>query len=176
MDKREEFLIMEYQFTQKWTKEDYVAFATNHLLLNFLKIQNIILYSVSITYLLITPLLTGNWAFHFVGLGLIAILGGYVLMARRSAEKGYERNKESLSIDFILNDTGLIYETKDGKVTENWEQFSSVKETEKYFFMYFAANKGFLLAKRDLNDEMILFIRNNLLQHVVNQKKLKLLG
>lgn len=167
---------MEYQFTQKWTKEDYVAFATNHLLLNFLKLQNIILYSVSITYLLITPLLTGSFAFFYVGIGLVLILGGYVVLARRSAAKGYERNKDSLNIDFILNDTGLIYETKDGKVTEAWEQFVSVKETEKYFFMYFAANKGFLLAKRDLNDSMIRFIRDNLMQHVVNQKKIKLLG
>ena len=167
---------MEYEFTQKWTKEDYVAFATNHLLLNFLKTKNLILYSVSIGYLLVTPVFVGRWEFFFVGVGLIVLFGAYLLMAKRSAGKGYERNKDSLSIKFTLNDTGLIYETPDGKVTENWEKFTSVKETETYFFMYFAANKGFLIAKRDLSEDMNRMIRRGLLEHVVNQKRIKLLG
>lgn len=167
---------MEYQFSQKWTKEDYVAFATNHLLLNFLKLKNIILYSVSIGYLLLTPLFAGTWNFFYVGIGLIVLMAVYILVARRSAGKGYERNKDSLSIDFTLNDTGLIYETKEGTITEDWAKFINVKETEKHFFMYFAANKGFLLAKRDLNEDMIRMIRKGLLDHVVNQKRIKLLG
>lgn len=167
---------MEYQFSQKWTKEDYVAFATNHLLLNFLKLHNIILYSVSISYLLLTPLFTESYSFFFIGLGLILVMGGYILIARRSAGKGYERNKENLSISFTLNESGLIYETKDGVVTEEWNKFINVKETEKYFFMYFSANKGFLLAKRDLSEDMINMIRNSLKEHVVNLKKIKLLG
>ena len=62
---------MEYNFTQKWTKEDYVAFAVNHLLQNFLKTRNLILYTISIGYLIITPLLTGRWEFFYVGIGLI---------------------------------------------------------------------------------------------------------
>lgn len=166
---------MEYKFSQKWTKEDYVTFATNHLLLSFLKKQNIVLYSLSIGYLLITPFLTDRWEFFYVGVGLIFLLGGYVLLAKRAAVKGYERNKESLSINFTLNDEGFSYETTDGKITDNWEKFYSVRETEKYFFMYFAAQKGFILAKRDLTEEMIKFIRRNLLEHVINQKRIKLL-
>ena len=166
---------MEYKFSQKWTEEDYVTFAMNHLLLSFFKKQNIILYGLSIGYLLITPALTGRWEFFYVGIGLVLLLGGYLIMAKRAAVKGYERNKDSLSIEFTLNDQGLIYETSDGKITDNWEQFYSVKETEKYFFMYFAAQKGFIVAKRDLTEEMVLFIRRNLLDHVVNQKRIKLL-
>ena len=61
---------MEYNFTQKWTKEDYVAFAVNHLLQNFLKTRNLILYTISIGYLIITPLLTGRWEFFYVGIQL----------------------------------------------------------------------------------------------------------
>ena len=167
---------MEYEFTQKWTKEDYVAFATNHLLMNFLKTRNLILYTVSIGYLLITPLLMERWEFFFVGVGLIVLFIGYLFMAKRSAAKGYERNKDSLSIKFTLNDSGLIYDTPDGLVTEKWNQFIYVKETEVYFFMYFAANKGFLIAKRDLNEDMIRMIRHGLRDHVVNQKRIKLLG
>ena len=166
---------MEYKFSQKWTEEDYVTFAMNHLLLSFFKTQNIILYTISIGYLLITPLLTERWEFFYVGIGLLLLLGGYLIMARRAAVKGYERNKDSLSINFTLNEQGLIYETLDGKITDKWEQFYSVKETEKYFFMYFAAQKGFIVAKRDLTEEMVLFIRKNLLEHVVNQKRIKLL-
>ena len=166
---------MEYKFSQKWTEEDYVTFAMNHLLLSFFKKQNIILYTLSIGYLLLTPVLTDRWEFFFVGVGLLLLLGGYLIMARRAAVKGYQRNKDSLSIDFTLNDKGLIYKTADGEITDTWEQFYSVKETEKYFFMYFAAQKGFVVAKRDLTEEMILFIRKNLLEHVVNQKRIKLL-
>lgn len=167
---------MEYEFTQKWTKEDYVAFATNHLFLNFLKTRNIVLYVVSIGYLLITPIMTDRWEFFYVGIGLVLIMGGFVIMARKAAGKGYERNKDSLSIDFVLNEEGLTYQTTEGTLTEKWEMFATVKETEVYFFMYFAAHKGFLLAKRDLSEEMIEFIRRNLLEHVVNHKRLKLLS
>jgi hypothetical protein len=167
---------MEYEFTQKWTKEDYVAFATNHLLLNFLKTKNIILYTVSIGYLLMTPLIIERWEFFYVGIGLVVLFTGYLFMARKSAGKGYEKNKESLGIKFTLNDSGLIYETPEGIVTENWNQFINVKETEKHFFMYFAANKGFLIAKRDLSEDMNRMIRRGLREHVVNQKKIKLLG
>lgn len=167
---------MEYEFTQKWTKEDYVAFAVNHLLQNFLKTRNLILYTVSIGYLIITPLLTGRWEFFYVGIGLILLVVGYLFMAKRTAAKGYDRNKESLSIQFTVNESGLKYETGEGTVTENWENFNYVKETEKHFFMYFAAHKGFLLAKRDLHEDIILMIRRGLKEHVVNQKKIKLLG
>ena len=167
---------MEYEFTQKWTKEDYVAFATNHLLLNFLKTKNLILYTVSIGYLFMTPLLMESWGFFFLGIGLIVLFIAYLFMAKRSAAKGYERNKDSLSIKFTLNETGLIYETPDGTITENWEQFMVVKETEQYFFMYFAQNKGFLIAKRDLSEDMNRMIRRGLREHVVNQKRIKLLG
>ena len=79
---------MEYEFSQKWTKEDYVAFATNHLFLNFLKIQNIVLYSVSIGYLLITPIMTDRWEFFYVGIGLIVLMGGFFVLARRELHSG----------------------------------------------------------------------------------------
>ncbi len=167
---------MEYKFTQNWTKEDYVAFAVNHLLQNFLKTRNLILYTVSIGYLILTPLLTQRWEFFYVGIGLIVLFIGYLFMAKRSAAKGYDRNKESLSIEFTLNESGLMYETGEGIVTENWQNFTYVKETEKHFFMYFAAHKGFLLAKRDLSEDMIIMIRRGLQTHVVNQKRIKLLG
>jgi len=167
---------MEYNFTQKWTKEDYVAFAVNHLLQNFLKTRNLILYTISIGYLIITPLLTGRWEFFYVGIGLILLVVGYLFMAKRSASKGYDRNKDSLNIEFTVNESCLKYETGEGTITENWENFIYVKETEKHFFMYFAAHKGFLLAKRDLSEDIIQMIRRGLKDHVVNQKRIKLLG
>lgn len=166
---------MEYTFEQKWTKEDYVAFAVNHLLQNFLKTRNLILYTVSIGYLVITPLLTKRWEFFYVGIGLILLFIGYIFLAKRSASKGYDRNKESLSIKFTVNEASLKYQTGEGTVTENWENFTYVKETEKHFFMYFAAHKGFILAKRDLNQDIIQMIRRGLREHVVNQKRIKLL-
>lgn len=166
---------MEYKFEQKWTKEDYVSFAVNHLLQNFLRTRNLILYTVSIGYLIITPLLTDRWEFFYVGIGLILLFIGYILLAKRSAAKGYERNKDSLSIQFTINETCLMYETGEGTITENWENFTYVKETDKYFFMYFSAHKGFLLAKRDLSEDLIKMIRRGLIEHVVNQKRIKLL-
>ena len=42
--------------------------------------------------------------------------------------------------------------------------------------MYFAASKGFIIAKRDLSEDMNRMIRKGLLEHVVNQKRIKLLG
>lgn len=167
---------MEYKFNQNWTKEDYEAFAVNHLIQNFLKTRNLILYIVSIGYLLITPFLTERWEFFYVGIGLIFMFIGYIFLAKRRAGKGYEKNKNNLSIQFTINDNGLMYETTEGTMTENWSNFTYVKETELHFFMYFSANQGFLLAKRDLTEEIILMIRKGLTEHVVNQKRIKLLG
>ena len=166
---------MTYTFKQTWTKEDYVAFATNHLLINFFKVQNFILYFVSIGYLLITPLLTGKFTFFFIGLGLLAMMGFYILYARRAAGKGYEKNKDLLSISFVLNEEGLTYVTTEGEMTEPWAQFYSVKETKDYFFMYFTAQKGFLLAKRDLTEPMKNFIVKMFDEHMTNRRRVKLM-
>lgn len=166
---------MNYEFKQVWTKEDYVAFATNHLLINFMKLQNIILYSLSIGYLLITPVLTGKFTFFYIGIGLLVMMVFYVMFARRMAGKNYEKNKDLLSISFELNEEGLTYITKEGKMTEPWNEFYSVKETKDYFFMYFTPQKGFLLAKRDLSNTNKQYICKKLEEHMTNKRRLKLL-
>lgn len=166
---------MNYEFTQTWTKEDYVAFATNHLLNNFKKIQNLLLYSISIGYLLITPTLTGKFTFFYVGIALLVIIALYIVFARHTAAKGYEKNKEYLTISFELNQASLTYITKEGKLTEPWQNFYSVKETKDYFFIYFTAQKGFLLAKRDLTDSMKSFVIRMFQEHMTNKKHMKFL-
>ena len=57
---------MEYKFTQKVTKEDYIAFVTNHMKISFLKPVNIVLFVISIGYLMVSPFIIGENDYTFL--------------------------------------------------------------------------------------------------------------
>ena len=166
---------MEYEFTQNWTQEDYVAFVTHHMMISVFKTTNLILFTVSITYLLITPFIYENFQFFFMGIAVFLFLIAFLIFTRYGAKRAYNKNVELMTIRFRLNDEGITYLNEDGELLKPWNEFYSFKETSNYFFIYFNKNKGMLLAKRDFSEEINKFIINNVLKHVVDQRKVKIL-
>ena len=166
---------MEYEFTQNWTQEDYVAFVTHHMMISVFKTTNLILFTVSITYLLITPFIYENFQFFFMGIAVFLFLIAFLIFTRYGAKRAYNKNVELMTIRFRLNDEGITYLNEDGELLKPWNEFYSFKETSNYFFIYFNKNKGMLLAKRDFSEEINKFIINNVLKHVVDQRKVKLI-
>lgn len=167
---------MEYKFAQTWTQEDYVAFATNHMLTSVFKLSNIILFTASIGYLVITPLVTGgDFTFFFLGIGVLVFLVAFMLFTRYGAKRAYEKNKDLMTINFLINDEGLTYLNSNGELLMPWNEFYSFKETKDYYYMYFSKHKGMLLAKRELDTNLQRFIVSNVVEHLVDKRKLKLL-
>jgi len=167
---------MEYEFTQTWSQEDYVAFAKNHMLSAIFKVSNIILFTVSIGYLLITPIISGgDFLFFFLGIGVLAMISLFLVYAINNSKKTYEKNKHLMTIDFVVNDEGLTYKTKEGELTKPWNEFYSFKETKDHFFIYFNKQNGLLLAKRDFSYELQSFIVKQINDHLVDKRKIKIL-
>ena len=167
---------MEYKFTQTWTKEDYIAFSMNHMFMSVFKLSNIILFTLSIGYLIITPLVTGgDYTFLYLGVAIFLFLIAFLLFAKIGAGGAYEKNKDLMTINFLINEAGITYLNNNGELLKPWLEFYSFTETDEYFFMYFSKHKGMLLAKRELSDELQKYIITQVKSHMVNQKRLKLL-
>jgi len=166
--------MMNYTFTQNVTKEDYVAFVTNHIFLSFLRPFNLILFIISVGYLLVTPLLTNDFTFFFVGLGIFAFIFLLALFVRRNAKKTYEKNADSFSMTYTIDDESLKYQTKDGELVKKWPEFFRVKETQDYLFVYVNQHSGMVLVKREIPSDAYRFLLDQLKQHVI-AKRLKLL-
>ncbi len=166
--------VMNYTFTQNVTKEDYVAFVTNHIFLSFLRPFNLILFVISVGYLLVTPFLTGDFTFFFVGLGIFAFIFLLALFVRRNAKKTYERNPDSFTMTYDVDDEALKYMTREGELVKNWPEFYRVKETKDYLFVYVNQHSGLVLVKREIPSDAYRFILQQLEQHVI-AKRLKLL-
>ena len=167
---------MEYNLTQTWTKEDYVAFAMNHTMASVFKLSNIILFTVSIGYLTITPLVTGgDYTFFYLGIGVLVLLLFFLLLTRVGAKRAYEKNKELMTIHFRINEEGITYLNENGELLKPWNEFYSFKETKDYYFMYFSKHKGMLLAKREVSEELGKFIIDNVNTHLVDKRKIKIM-
>jgi len=165
---------MNYTFTQNVTKEDYVAFVTNHIFLSFLRPFNLILFIVSVGYLLATPFLTGDFTFFFVGLGIFAFIFLLALFVRRNAKKSYDKNPEGFTMTYEVNEESLKYMTLEGELIKKWPEFYRVKETKDYLFVYINQHSGLVLVKREIPSDAYRFILEQLEQHVIT-KRLKLL-
>jgi len=167
---------MEYKFTQTWTKEDYIAFSMNHMFVSVFKLSNVILFTLSIGYLVITPLVTGgDFTFLYLGVAIFLFLIAFLLFAKVGAGRAYEKNKELMTINFLINEAGITYLNNNGELLKPWTDFYSFTETDEYFFMYFSKHKGMLLAKRELSTELQRYVISQVKAHLVNQRKLKLL-
>jgi len=166
---------MEFQFTQTWTKEDYVAFATNHMMNSVFKLSNLILFSISIGYLIIYPLFTKDYTFFFLGIGIFLFLISFLLFTRVGAKRAYEKNKDLMTINFRIDDEGMTYLNTEGELLKPWSEFYSFKESKDYFFMYFSKNKGMLLAKREVSDSLRRFIITSVQTHMVDKRRIKIL-
>lgn len=163
---------MEYSFSQKVTKEDYVSFVTNHMKMSFLKPLNIVLFAVSIGYLMVSPFILqdGNFTFLFIGLAILLLLVGMVLYARKNAAKQYMKDEDQFNMDYEVNDKGLVYIYNDGRLEKLWVDFYSTAETEDYIYVYVNKNSGLVLVKRDISTDGVRFIKEKLRENIVPKR------
>lgn len=166
---------MQYEFTQRWTKEDYIAFTMNHMVTSIFKVSNLILFGGSIGYLLVTPFFTGEYTFFYLGIGIFLFLVLFLMFTKKNAGKAYEKNKEKMFVNYRLDENGLTYLNVEGELTKHWNEFYSIKETEDYFFIYFNKHNGMLLAKRDFSSEVTRFVVAKCNEHMVDKRKIKFL-
>ena len=161
---------MEYEFTQSVKKDDYVAFVVNHMKYSFLKPVNIILFSVSIGYLIISPFLVTSgerdFTFTFVGFGLIILLIGLMMFAKKNAAKQYEKSGGELKMTYQINDDALVYKVAEGDISKLWYEFYSVMETEDYLYIYVNKQRGMVILKNALNSDALDFVKRKLKENL----------
>jgi hypothetical protein len=170
---------MEYKFKQELTKEDYVAFVTNHLRAGLLRPFNVVLFIVCIGYLLVSPFLPGNegnYNFMYIALGLVVILVLMLWFSRRSAGKRYESIKEEFQVEFTVTEEKLVYQLSDDRFLEKpWNEFHSVYERGDYIYLYVQKNSGLVCVTRNLNQDIVRFIKKQITDNV-NPKKVKFIS
>lgn len=167
---------MDYEFKQNVTKEDYVAFVTNHIKKSFLKVSNILLFTISIGYLIVSPFILDeqDFTFLYIGLAIVALLIGMVFFVRRNAGKTYDKNPNAFDMAYRADDEGLTYIVPEGEIQKNWNEFYSVNETEEYLYLYVNKNSGLLFVKSQINQDIVRFIIENATKNM-KPKHIKLL-
>lgn len=167
---------MEYKFKQELTREDYMAFVSNHLRQGLLRPFNVALFIVCIGYLLISPFLPGNegnFMFMYIALGLVAILVLMVFFSKRSAGKRYESVKDEFKVNFTVTEERLLYELNDGRLLDKgWNEFYSCYERGDYLYLYLNKNSGLVIVLRNLDASIIAFVKQQLTQNL-NPKKVR---
>ena len=169
---------MEYKFKQEVSKEDYVSFVTNHMKQSFLKPVNIVLFTVSIGYLMISPFLMSaderNYTFTFIGIGLILLLGALVVFSKKAAERQYDKAQGSFDMEYEITDDALVYIIQEGNVSKQWYEFYSVTENENYLYVYVNKQRGMLIIKRAISSDALNFLKTKLRENL-KPKRVKLL-
>lgn len=152
--------IMEYEFSQKVSRDDYIAFVTNHIKKSFLKLSNILLFTISIGYLVISPFVLGeqDFTFMYIGLGIVALLTAMVFYVRKNAGKTYDRNPDAFDMTYRLDEEKLTYIVPEGEIEKPWEEFHSLYETEDYLYLYVNKNSGLVFVKSQVTSEQLAFI------------------
>ena len=169
---------MDYRFKQEVSKEDYVSFVTNHMKRSFLKPANIILFTISIGYLMVSPFLMAsedrNYTFTFIGVGLLLLSVALVYFSKKAAEKQYDRSETGFDMEYEINEDGLVYIVQDGRVEKKWYEFYSVNENEDYLYLYVNKQRGMLIIKRFLNQDALNLIKNKL-RETLKPRRVKLI-
>lgn len=167
---------MNYEFKQTVTREDYIAFVTNHIKKSFLKVSNILLFTISIGYLIVSPFILDeqDFTFLYIGLAIVALLVGMVFFVRRNAGKTFDKNPNAFDMAYKADDAGLTYIVPEGEIQKNWNEFYSIHETEDYLYLYVNKNSGLLFVKSQINHDILQFVTANATKNM-KAKHIKLL-
>lgn len=167
---------MEYNFQQHVSKEDYVAFFMNHLRMNILRPANIILFVFGFGYLGAAPFINGteDFLFTYIGLGLLAFMLLSVVFARINAGKRYDKNDGMFDMSYQVTEDAFLFMVGEQPVEKKWIDFYSATETKEYLYLFVSKDNGTVLVKREIQPEVINFIRAKLIAHL-NPKRVKLL-
>ncbi len=167
---------MEFTFRQKVSREDYVAFVDNHLKRSILKPLNLVLFVISIGYLMISPFIldNGDYTFFFIGLGIALLLAAMIFYARRNAAKQYDKTPDQFNMEYKVDDEGLTYLIGEGSIEKKWFDFHSAMEKEDYLYLYVNKNSGMVIVKREVPIDALNFIKEKI-KEKVNPKNVKLL-
>ena len=115
-------------------------------------------------------MLLGDRAFHsraIFGLGLVFFW--FVIhpaLRRRAVRKDMAENPERQSLNYIINEEGLIGETASARTVNKWSAYVGAHESSEYFYLMMTKNMGTILPKRCLTDDEIIELRALLVQHL----------
>lgn len=161
---------MDYKFKQEVNQDDYVSFVTNHMKQSFLKPVNIVLFTVSIGYLMVSPFLMAaderNYTFTFIGLGLVLLLVALAAFSKKAAERQYLKSGGNFDMEYEITDEALVYIVSEGKIAKNWSEFYSVSENDDYLYVYVNKQRGMLIIKRAITSDALDFIKNKLQENL----------
>lgn len=167
---------MEYHFTQHVSKEDYIAFLMNHLRMNIFKPANLAFFTIGIGYLAIAPFITGteNFTFTYIGIILVFVFILSIFLARYNAGKRYDKNAGKFDLSYTVDENGFSYKVSGQKMETKWMDFYSVAETKDYLYIFVSKDSGSVIVKRDISEEIIGFIKQQLASHLP-KKRVRLL-
>lgn len=167
---------MNTEFTQNVTKEDYVAFVTNHIKKTFLKVPNLLLFTISIGYLVLSPFILEDqdFTFMFVGLAIVVLIFGMVFFVKNRAAKTFDENPDAFRMSYRVTEESLTYIVTDGEIEKKWEEFYSINESQNYLYLYVNKNSGLLFVKSQINSDILRYIVDNSTKNM-NPKHIKLL-
>ncbi len=152
---------MEYKFSQKVNQEDFLVFYQFHLLSIFKRPMNALLLVILFGFLIVAPIIQQEYTQLYYALGMILFVGLLYIYLKRSGIKMYNRSKDSLDMDYILNDTGLSFNNVDGASKKVWSEFYTLFENRKYIFLFLKNRRGLLFIKNQMEPEVITYLVEN---------------
>ena len=129
---------MEFKFKQTVTLEDFLVFYKYFLIKTFVKPFNILMIAIFMLYLLSGPFF-GKPEMLLYALGFVLFLGILYYWLSRNGKKLYDRDTESFTMDYTIEDASLSFSSADGKYTKMWSEFHSLQETKGNVFLYLKA-------------------------------------
>lgn len=148
---------MEFKFRQEVSETDFVIFYNYHIRRTLLRPFNLVLSAMFVLILLAGPFF-GSPETLYYGLGFIAIIVLLYFYMNRQGKKLYQRDPDSFNMDYVINENGLRFESKDGFSEKMWSEFESMVISEEYVYIYLKNKRGLLFKKEICGNEVIDFL------------------
>jgi hypothetical protein len=170
-----------YQIEGTFTAEDYLHALKlgRHGTLFSNNIARVLLYILLGILLLSTGYLgwaTESWSpiisvAFFMGVVVAMISLFFVIYIPNRAKKIFDQQKElHLPFKMRFGEDGLHFENSIGQATRPWEMFVKWKEDKNILMLYHSDVMFSMLPKRLMNDETIVFVRDQLKKKNVPEK------
>ena len=169
--------------TVKLQLEDYLAFHRESAM-NRNK-GRLIVYSIIFFILLLYAFANNDWKDNFkltiiTGLVVLGVSIGAMyfstFLMRGVIKRNYESDPQVRSEQVhVFSKEGLEVSSSTSNVKYFWQDVYRVRETSKYFFIYVAMSKAFIVPRTDLDNEKVVSELKDLLIENVPDKKLQLM-
>lgn len=165
---------MKYKFKMNVSEEDFSEFYKNFIFRSILKTSNIILYSIFLLFLLVSPIVSGDYGYLIYFFVFILIIGLLFLYMRRQGKRLYKNNPDAFNMSYTLTEKDITFQTEEGSSTKFWSEFFSIVEVEGYYFLYLKNKRGLIFVKNQMEEDAISYLVENSTKNM-KEKNIKLL-